>query len=236
MSVSASNRMKNGIAMLALLVAGRGVVNAQNVARWSWQEPHAKVLPTGDLQWTPKLFEFKPGESVRYIDFESGDDANDGLSKQTAWKHHPWDPNAAGNAMACRGVRTYIFKQGVDYRGEMNANESGMADAPIILSRDPSWGEGPAVICGSEAVTGWKKVADNNVIPEPEEVWYVDLNWAPRNVWMVDKDGSVTRIALARTPTGQSATRGRTSGTQHLGRGHCAECTSAYGARTYVNW
>ena len=145
-------------------------------------------------------FEFKAGESVRYIDFESGNDANDGLSKQTPWKHHPWDPNAGGKAAACKGVHTYVFKQGVDYRGEMNANESGTADAPIILTRDPSWGEGPAVICGSEAVTGWKKGADNTLIPEPEKVWYVDLDWAPRNVWMVGKDGAVTRIALARTP------------------------------------
>ena len=75
-------------------------------------------------------FEFKAGESIRYIDFESGNDANDGHSKQTPWKHHPWDPNATGQAAACKGAHTYVFKQGVDYRGELNANESGtMADA-----------------------------------------------------------------------------------------------------------
>ena len=124
--------------MLALLVAAHSVVNAQKVARWSWLEPQAKVLPTGDLEWAPKAFEFKPGESIRYIDFESGNDANDGLSKQTPWKHHPWDPNAGAKAAACKGVQTYVLKQGVDYRGELNANESGAADAPIILTRDPS--------------------------------------------------------------------------------------------------
>ncbi len=97
--------------------------------------------------------------------------------RQTPWKHHPWDPEAGGQAKACKGVHTYVFKQGVIYRGEMNANESGTADSPIILTRDPSWGTGPAVICGSEAVTGWKKGADNSLIPEPEKVWYVDLNW-----------------------------------------------------------
>ena len=168
--------------------------------RWSWQEPQSKVLPTGDLEWAPQPFEFKAGESIRYIDFESGNDANDGLSKQTPWKHHPWDPNATGQAKACKGTHTYVFKQGVVYRGELDANESGTADGPIILTRDPSWGTGPAVICGSEAVTGWKQGADNTLIPEPEKVWYVDLDWAPRNVWMVGKDGAVTRIALARTP------------------------------------
>jgi len=48
-------------AMVALLVVAPSVVNAQNAARWSWQEPQAKVLPTGDLEWTPKAFEFKAG-------------------------------------------------------------------------------------------------------------------------------------------------------------------------------
>ncbi|HUD47550.1 MAG TPA: LamG domain-containing protein [Candidatus Baltobacteraceae bacterium] len=188
-------------AMLALLIASRGAVNAQNAARWSWQEPHAKVLPSGDLEWTPKDFEYKPGGSIRYIDFEGGNDGNEGRAKETPWKHHPWDPNADGNAATCKGTHTYVFKQGVNYRGEMNANESGTADAPIILTRDPSWGEGPAVICGSEIVTGWKKGADNNLIPEPEKVWYADLDWAPRVVWTVGKqDGVVTRIPLARTP------------------------------------
>jgi hypothetical protein len=158
------------------------------------------VLPTGDLEWAPKPFEFKAGESARYIDFESGNDKNDGLSTQTSWKHHPWDPNAEGQAKACKGAHTYVFKQGVVYRGELDANESGTQAAPIILTRDPSWGTGPAVICGSEAATGWKQGADSTLIPEPEKVWYVDLDWAPRNVWMVGKEGAVTRIALARTP------------------------------------
>ncbi len=181
---------------LGRLIAGAG----DATARWSWQEPQSKVLPTGDLQWAPHPFEFKTRSSVRYIDFNSGNDTNDGFSKETPWKHHPWDPNAAARAAAGKGAHTYVFKQGVDYRGELNANESGTPDAPIILTRDPSWGSGPVVICGSEAVTGWKKGADNSLIPEPEKVWYVDLDWAPRNVWMVGKDGVVTRIALARTP------------------------------------
>ena len=98
-------------------------------------------------------------------------------------------------------MQTYIFKQGVDYRGEMNAGESGTAEAPIILTRDPSWGEGPAVICGSEAVTGWKKGADNNFIPEPAEglVGRSRTGCHATSGWWA-QDGAVTRIALARTP------------------------------------
>ena len=176
------------------------VESASQADAWSWQQPQAKVLPTGDLEWAPRPFEFKPGKAIRYLDFESGADGNDGLSKQTPWKHHPTDPNATANAKAPQGADTYVFKQGVDYRGELEMAESGTQADPIILTRDPSWGTGPAVICGSEAVTGWTKGADNALIPEPEKVWRVDLDWAPRNVWMVGKDGAATRIPLARTP------------------------------------
>jgi hypothetical protein len=193
--------MKTSIRTVLFLSAGCLVAPAGAMAgHWSWQEPQAKVRPTGDLEWSPRPFEFQPGGLLCYIDFDSGSDANDGISKAKPWKHHPWDPKATGAAAACKGPRTYVFKQGVVYRGELDAHESGTPAAPIILTRDPSWGTGPAVICGSELVTGWKQGAANTLIPEPGKVWYVDLDWVPRNVWMVGKDGAVTCIALARTP------------------------------------
>lgn len=188
-----------GTAVLLSVGCGIGCAGGE-AGRWSWQEPQAKVLPTGDLQWAPKPFEFAAGDSIRYIDFASGNDAADGLSKQTPWQHHPWDPNATDQAKGCRGQHAYVFRQGVIYRGELHANESGTQATPIILTSDASWGTGPAVICGSETVTGWKQGADNALIPEPEKVWYVDLDWTPRNVWMVGQNDTVTRIALARTP------------------------------------
>jgi hypothetical protein len=191
-----------GFVTLALIsVFRQGADARQNGgAKWSWQEPQAKVLATGDLEWTPKGFQFKRGKSVRYIDFEAGDDANEGLSKEKPWKHHPWDPAATEQAKVCRGIHTYIFKQGVIYRGQLEAGESGAPNDPIILTREPDWGKGPAVICGSEIVKGWKKGAEDARIPEREKVWYADLDWAPRNVWMVGADGVVTRMVLARTP------------------------------------
>ncbi len=56
------------------------------------------------------------------------------------------------------------------------------------------------MLCGSERVTGWKKGADNKDIPEPEKVWYADLDFAPRSVWLVRKEGDYFRIPLARIP------------------------------------
>src|SRR5262249_21143368 len=152
-----SRTINAGLVALALLPVFRQCADARQNggAQWSWQESQAKVLPTGDLEWTPKTFQFKRGKSVRYIDFEAGDDSNEGLSKEKPWKHHPWDPAATGQAKLCRGVHTYIFKQGILYRGQLEAGESGAPNDPIILTSEPDWGKGPAVICGSEIVKGW---------------------------------------------------------------------------------
>ncbi|MBI3828654.1 MAG: hypothetical protein HY291_04005 [Planctomycetes bacterium] len=180
----------------ALLFAAGGCGAAET---YSWAEPQVEVLPAGDLKWKPRAFVFEKGASLRYIDFEQGDDANAGDSKEKPWKHHPWDPQAAGNAKACSGIQTYVFKRGVTYRGSLAGKESGKPGDPIRLTSDPSWGEGAAVISGSERVTGWKKGADLKELPEAEKVWWVDLDYAPRNVWLV-KDGAFTRLDLAKTP------------------------------------
>ncbi len=167
--------------------------------RWSWNRQHAEVTETGELEWSPHPFEFEAGESVRYIDYEGGDDARDGTSPETAWKHHPWDARAGGQSQSARGVDTYVFKRGVTYRGTLVARESGQPGRTIRLTSSPDWGEGEAVITGSEHVRGWRQGSDHADIPEGEKVWWVDLDWSPRNVWMVE-DGEITRIDLARIP------------------------------------
>ncbi len=169
-------------------------------APWSWQEPYAKVLPTGDLQLAPHPFKYAPGRSIRYIDFDSGSDANDGTSPQGPWKHHPWDANATGKAAASANADTYVFKRGINYRGHLVIKGVGDSGQPIRLTSDPAWGAGEAVLCGSEMVKQWIKGAARKDIPESEKVWWADLDFAPRCVWSVGKDGAVTRIPLARTP------------------------------------
>lgn len=186
--------------LLSLLIITTPALADDQAAPWPWQQPQAKVLSTGDLEYAPRPFQFKPAGPLRYIDFDSGNDTNTGLSKDSPWKHHPWDPNATAQSKQCKGPHTYIFKQGVTYRGQLEASESGTTSQPILLTRDPSWGDGPAILCGSEPVTGWKKGTDNPLIPDGAKVWTADLDWAPRNVWMVAKDGTITRIPLARTP------------------------------------
>jgi len=181
--------------LLCLCAAG-----ARAEDEWSWRQPQAEVLDRGDLKWKPRPFVFEKGASVRYIDFEAGDDAQDGATREKPWKHHPWDPQAVGKAAACTGIQTYVFKRGVAYRGSLTVKDSGKPGDPIRLTSDPAWGTGEALLCGSERITGWKKGADHPDIPEPGKVWVADLDFAPRSVWLVRKEGDYFRIPLARTP------------------------------------
>ena len=65
---------------------------------FSWQKTYTKISSTGDIEWSPQPFRFEKADSVRYIDYEEGNDSNDGLTSGTPWKHHPWDPQVSGNA------------------------------------------------------------------------------------------------------------------------------------------
>src|SRR3954471_16082880 len=98
--------------LVALVTCGAGTAEpsrgAETQSGFSWQQPQAKVLANGDLEWAPHQFEYAPTQVVRYIDFEGGTDSNDGRSKQSAWKHHPWDPNAEETAQAFKGPCTYV--------------------------------------------------------------------------------------------------------------------------------
>src|ERR1043165_4944049 len=66
--------------------ANAGFVDCAGAAEqeWSWQQQQAEVLPTGDLKWKPHPFALLvwKGDSLRYIDFDGGDDANDGDSME----------------------------------------------------------------------------------------------------------------------------------------------------------
>jgi hypothetical protein len=187
-------------------------VYSQAPSDYSWNTQQASVRPDGNLEWAPQPFVFEPGPSVRYIDYENGDDALDGGTRATAWKHHPWDRNAAARAKEGGGLHTYVFKSGVVYRGGgLSVRESGNADTPIQLTRDPSWGVGAPAFYGSKVIIGgWHRATAEEApgIPEPEQVWYIDLGMefdpGPFGskfaaLWQIDGE-SVERLHIARTP------------------------------------
>ena len=158
-----------------------------------------------DLKWSPKPFVFESSTSVKYIDFENGDDVNPG-TKARPWKHHPWDKEATDKAAACKGIHTYCFRKGVAYRGALVAEESGKPGQPIRLTVDPSWGTGAAGLYGSVKMEGgWRRCTDatSPAIPKPGRgrTWYIDRDesFVPRLLCEV-REGEATRIPLARTP------------------------------------
>ncbi len=168
-----------------------------------------KLEGGAEIQWKPLPFEFVAGKSVRYIDFDKGDDANSGQMREQAWKHHPWDANATGNAKAAEGAQTYVFKRGVTYHGALVGNESGTQDQPIRLTSDPAWGQGPAIIAGSYAISGgWSKVTPDDAKKTgfPEEsmgkLWSVkvDGDFVPWALWAVKSNGERERLPIARWP------------------------------------
>ncbi|MFN2396793.1 MAG: right-handed parallel beta-helix repeat-containing protein, partial [Bacteroidales bacterium] len=196
--------MKN--LLTAVILLGSLFSHAQ-FQKYSWETQQAKVLPNGDLEWAPQEFQFVTGSSVRYIDYENGDDSNDGLTKSTPWKHHPWDEEATDNAANVYGIHTYIFKRGVVYRGTLTklGIGSGKSGNPVRLTSDPDWGEGEAAIYGSVKVEdGWIQADSLSApnIPNPEMVWYKDIGQLENATKVVCEvtDTSINRIYLARSP------------------------------------
>ncbi|MBN8215541.1 MAG: LamG domain-containing protein [Spirochaetes bacterium] len=171
---------------------------------WNWNAPQAKVMAGGDYEWQPRPFVYRKGRGVRYIDFEGGDDANDGESAARPWKHHPWDPKAAGRSHLGGTADTFVFKRGAIYRGTLVASPIGAEGQPIRLTSDPSWGSGEAWLYGSERLQGtWRKLEEDEIpqAREREKIWCLPMGTesVPRALWEL-RGGKAVRLNLARTP------------------------------------
>ena len=114
-----------------------------------------------------------------YIDYENGDDTNDGLTKETAWKHSPGDPNAQGNpdSVSLQPGDKVFFKGGVVYSGNIDILSEGLQGNNIIYDGD-SWPglEGTrAIIEGFEPLEGWIRCESQNTCgnnPNWEDIYY----------------------------------------------------------------
>ncbi len=213
-----ASRVLAVLALCALLS-----INAR-ATEYSWQKPHAKVLPMGNLEWAPDPFAFTPGETVRYVDYAAGDDASPG-TRARPWKHHPWDAEATGNAARASGPITYVFKRGVIYRGQLVADESGEEGNPIRLTSDPSWGQGQAMLFGSIRLPeGWHRAQADELpkyMPDDGKIWVLDTSDIKVNPDWIDnfarpagdefevfsvfelRGGRINRLHVARDPDWQ---------------------------------
>lgn len=89
-----------------------------------------------------------------YVDFASGNDANEGTSSAAPWQRCPGDTLATGvsSATTLAAGDTVNFKGGVEYNGVIRINASGTAASRITYQGQPaSWGSGRAIIDGTGA-------------------------------------------------------------------------------------
>ncbi|MFP4069970.1 MAG: LamG-like jellyroll fold domain-containing protein [Opitutales bacterium] len=176
--------MQRALTLILTLAVAPVFGQQQSNTVYQWQEPMAEVTEAGAIKWTPKPFDDDLSEQeVRYIDYENGDDGASGRSPESAWKHHPWDLDAFGNAAAAAETSplTTVFKRGVIYRGQLYAKASGTEDQPIRLTSTAAWGQGPAILAGSVRLPDeWKRVDQAGVtapehMPDLDKVWVLDL-------------------------------------------------------------
>jgi parallel beta-helix repeat protein len=93
-----------------------------------------------------------------YVDYESGDDTLDGQSQSSPWQHCPGDAQATGQAASVTLAPgdTVHFRGGVSYRGAIVVGADGADGQPILYdgNSDGSWGDGRALLEGSEPLSG----------------------------------------------------------------------------------
>ncbi|MBS3961011.1 MAG: right-handed parallel beta-helix repeat-containing protein [Sandarakinorhabdus sp.] len=117
---------------------------------------------------------------IFYVDFDGGNDGNDGLSPATAWKHAPGDPNfrnGTARLFTLLAGDTVRFRGGVRYRGSLMPRANGTADARVMLDGS-SWGASRAIIDGSDAATGVRRcqsAAECFDNPHWQNLWRADV-------------------------------------------------------------
>jgi Calx-beta domain/Right handed beta helix region len=93
-----------------------------------------------------------PG-AVFYVDAANGSDSNNGTSEQTAFKTIG---RAVNNSAAPIGPGSTVRIKAGRYRERLNITKSGTASQRIVVG---AYGNGPVVVDGSTAVTGWTQAS-----------------------------------------------------------------------------
>ncbi len=140
----------------------------------------SSTLSTSDN--TPSNF------STYYVDFEGGDDKNDGGSPTTAWKHVPGvkqdgttEATDRAKATTLKPGNTVLFKGGVKYRGLVPLSFAGTASQPIVYKGDGWSGLSgvKAIIDGSSPVTGWTQCSSSDAVcagnTNSGSIYYADI-------------------------------------------------------------
>ena len=143
-----------------------------------------------------------------HVDYEAGADDNDGLTPATAWRHAPGDERAEGAAAELElepGDRVR-FKGGVTYRGSLVIERGGSADGGKVVydgNREGTFGDGRAVLDGSDVLTDWRPVASAEQVAGNENWEQIQVAWAPADVAAMTANlhQGATMLTLAQHPT-----------------------------------
>lgn len=114
-----------------------------------------------------------------YIDYENGNDSNNGTSPELAFKHCPGDEKAEGSAsdLEFQPGDSVLFRGGIIYRGSIRLTGNGSGSGPVTYKGD-GWGDGRAVIDGSEILdSAWTPCgsqADCGDNPDWQNIWYLN--------------------------------------------------------------
>jgi len=124
-----------------------------------------------------------------YVDASGGNDFNDGLSPQTAWR-----TISKVNSMDFKPGDTILFKRGEIWREQLIVPSSGEKGRPITFG---AYGEGEKpIITTKDTIIGWDN--PNNWINSGGNVWYMSYSTDPQRLFIdgseVLKAGSVSSI------------------------------------------
>jgi len=122
---------------------------------------------------------FHASAATYYVDYAAGSDSQSGLEQGKAWKHSPGDPQAKGVAAAAELNPGDVvqFRAGVVYRGNVVVPASGSEKQPIVF-RGRGWGEGRAILDGSEPIKGWRQCTSADEAlgnPNFAKLFYVEI-------------------------------------------------------------
>ncbi len=94
-----------------------------------------------------------------YVDFDGGDDGDDGRSPTTAWQHAPGDDQARDHpaSIGLEPGATIIFRGSAIYRGRIDIPADGSQNHPVTYQGNDWPGEAHlnAVIDGGDLITDW---------------------------------------------------------------------------------
>jgi hypothetical protein len=125
-----------------------------------------------------------------YVSSSTGNDHNNGKSKQSPWKYHPWMSKAsavAGNTILQPGDKVRL-KRGDVWRDYLTLQDAGSQDNLIITK---AYGSGylPKIICPTQQITsGWERVGGN--------IYRIQINHAGEDVGWVWQEGVSRDSAL----------------------------------------